>query len=115
MPILLKNRHRDLAPRLPFSLAAAGFMCLSMNAPVRADVPPVAQNAPQASPGSVTLDEVVVTASKRAEPLREVAASITALTGENLEALGAQNLKDYIGRAPGVQFQGSEWSYGGRG
>jgi hypothetical protein len=52
-------------------------------------------------------DEVIVTASRRAEPLSEVADSITAFTGGNLESLGAQNLEDYIGRAPGVQFQGS--------
>jgi iron complex outermembrane receptor protein len=62
-------------------------------------------NSQQASPESVTLDEVVVTASKRAEPLREVADSVTAFTGRDLESVGAQSLEDYIGRAPGVQFQ----------
>jgi iron complex outermembrane receptor protein len=105
MPILLKITHKVLTDRLPFSLAAAGFMCLSINAPVSADVPAAEQSSSQASPESVTLDEVVVTASKRAEPLREVADSITALTGRDLESLGAQSLEDYIGRAPGVQFQ----------
>jgi len=65
------------------------------------------QSSPQASPESGALDEVIVTASKRAEPLREVADSITAFTGRNLQSLGAQSLEDYIGRAPGVQFQAS--------
>jgi iron complex outermembrane recepter protein len=65
------------------------------------------KNFPQASPESGTLGEVVVTASKRAEPLREVPDSVTAFTGENLESLGAHSLEDYIGRAPGVQFQAS--------
>ena len=63
------------------------------------------KKSPQALPESVTLDEVVVTASKRAEPLREVADSVTAFTGRDLESVGAQSLEDYIGRAPGVQFQ----------
>ena len=105
MLILSKIPHQVPTNRLPLSLAAAGFICLSIIAPARADVPAVEQNSPQSSSGN--LDEVIVTASKRAEPLREVADSITALTGENLEALGAQSFEDYIGRAPGVQFQGS--------
>jgi iron complex outermembrane receptor protein len=209
MPILLRITHRRLTARLLFSLVAAGFMCLSINAPVNADAPPAhdfqiapqalasalvefskqadvqvlgatdvirtlrtsgvfghfteeqaleqllrgtglgfrwtahrtitispptlvpagsthvssadpairseqaasslaaGKNSSQASPESDTLDEVIVTASRRAEPLREVADSITAFTGGNLESLGAQSLGDYIGRAPGVQFQGS--------
>jgi outer membrane receptor protein involved in Fe transport len=60
-----------------------------------------------AAPDINSLEEIVITASKRAEPLREVADSVTAFTGENLESLGAQSLEDYIGRAPGVQFQAS--------
>jgi iron complex outermembrane recepter protein len=69
--------------------------------------PAAEQHSTQTSPESGALDEVVVTASKRAEPLREVADSVTAFTGEILESLGAQSLEDYIGRAPGVQFQAS--------
>jgi iron complex outermembrane recepter protein len=80
---------------------AACVLCLT--APVVA----AEQNSPQASPESGVLDEVIVTASKRAEPLREVADSVTAFTGEDLDSLGAQSLEDYIGRAPGVQFQAS--------
>jgi iron complex outermembrane recepter protein len=53
------------------------------------------------------LDEIVVTASKRAEPLREVADSVTAFSAEGLQSIGAQSLEDYIGRAPGVQYQAS--------
>jgi iron complex outermembrane receptor protein len=65
------------------------------------------KSSPRLSPESGTLDQVVVTASKRAEPLREVADSVTAFTGGDLHSLRAQSLQDYIGRAPGVQFQGS--------
>lgn len=81
-------------------LNVACVLCLS--APAFADE----QNSTLPAAES-SLDEVVVTASKRSEPLREVADSVTAFTGENLESLGAQSLEDYIGRAPGVQFQAS--------
>ena len=53
------------------------------------------------------LDEVVVTASKRPEELRDVANSVTAFTSAELESLGAQSFQDYLGRAPGVIFQAS--------
>ena len=51
------------------------------------------------------LDEIIVTASKRAEKLREVADSVTAFTGNELSQLGAQSFQDYVGRTPGVIFQ----------
>lgn len=49
-------------------------------------------------------NEVIVTASKRAEPLREIAGSVSAQTGEQLAAIGAQEFRDYLTRAPGVAF-----------
>ena len=64
----------------------------------------IADNGNSSTSGD-SLDEVIVTASKRAEPLREVADSVTAFTGAALDALGAQSFQDYIGSAPGVQFQ----------
>jgi outer membrane receptor protein involved in Fe transport len=67
-----------------------------------------ADQAGNSSPSNTgNLDEIVVTASKRAEPLREVADSVTAFSAEGLQSIGAQSLEDYIGRAPGVQFQAS--------
>lgn len=59
--------------------------------------------AAQEAPGSL-VDEVIVTATKRAENVREVSGSISAVTGEQLEAIGAQSFADYIGRTPGVVF-----------
>jgi iron complex outermembrane recepter protein len=50
MPILSKITHKGLMARLLCSLVAAGFMCLSINAPVSADAPAAHdfQIAPQA-------------------------------------------------------------------
>lgn len=55
----------------------------------------------------VALEEVIVTASKRPEALREVANSVTAFSGEQLTDLGAQSFEDYLSRAPGVIFESS--------
>jgi len=60
----------------------------------------------QAPPDSVSvLEEVVVTASKRSENIRELANSVTAFTGADLAETGAQSFADYLNTAPGVQFQ----------
>ncbi len=48
--------------------------------------------------------EIIVTATKRAEPVRKISGSVSAQTGEQLEKLGAQGLADYLTRTPGVVF-----------
>ena len=53
------------------------------------------------------LDEVIVTATKRPERVRDISGSVTAFSGERLETLGAQGLEDYITRTPGVVFNAS--------
>ena len=47
---------------------------------------------------------VIVTANKREQDLRDVAGSVSAYTGEQLESIGAQSLSDYVTRLPGVVF-----------
>ena len=63
------------------------------------------QGSSSDSDTTLQLDEVIVTASKRAEKLREVADSVTAFSGTELSQMGAQSFEDYIGRTPGVVFQ----------
>ncbi len=53
------------------------------------------------------VEEIIVTASKRSEAVRSVSGDITALTGDQLDAIGAQSFKDYLTGLPGVQFQQS--------
>ncbi len=50
------------------------------------------------------LEEVVVTATHRAENLQEVPLSITALSGAALGKLNALNYEDYLNTVPGVAF-----------
>jgi len=54
-----------------------------------------------------TLDNMVVTANKRAENIREVAAAVTVLGGEQLENFGATQMTDYASYVPGLQIQSS--------
>ena len=63
--------------------------------------------ARESPPGAGRLQEVIVTANKRAEPLFQVAGSVTAFTGGELTAIGAQSFQDYLSQAPGVIFQSS--------
>ncbi len=53
------------------------------------------------------LEEVIVTATKRAESLQEVGMSITALSNTELERMGAYNLLDFAVRVPnlGVAYE----------
>lgn len=68
---------------------------------IREKAQPRAENsAPDA-----TVETVLVTAEKRAEPLKEVPSSISVLTGEQLEGLHANSLNDYFSLIPGLQMQ----------
>lgn len=50
------------------------------------------------------LEEVTVTARKRAESLQEVPMSVTAFTSESIEARGIRNVQDVIKYTPGLSF-----------
>jgi len=53
------------------------------------------------------LEEVVVTATKRAESTQDIAVSVTALTEDTLEQFGISNFEDYLIQLPGVTAGGS--------
>ena len=54
-----------------------------------------------------SLQEIIVTATKRPEEVRAISGSVTALTGVELEKLGAESMADYLTRTPGVVFNAS--------
>ncbi|WP_262422929.1 TonB-dependent receptor [Brevundimonas denitrificans] len=64
--------------------------------------PAVAQQTEQAQPGSVTLDEIIITAQRREQGLQEVPIAVTAFSQEMLERTAATGLQDVAGKAPGV-------------
>ena len=54
------------------------------------------------------LEEIVVTATKREKSAREIPSSLTALRGEDLEKIGARDIKDYVMQAPGLTMDEGE-------
>jgi iron complex outermembrane receptor protein len=49
-------------------------------------------------------NEIVVTAAKREQSVRDVSGSVSAVSEATLQKLNAQSLSDYITRVPGVVF-----------
>lgn len=121
MPKSTDLRIKRVAPAVIWSCAAIGAPAVSaQQPPPSADVtteavpateldtipvadpaPPVARPAPP-SQASAQIEEVVVTATKREQSLRDIPASITEFDGNKLEEQGKQNLADYLRQAPGV-------------
>ncbi|MDM4768766.1 TonB-dependent receptor [Solimonas sp. SE-A11] len=52
--------------------------------------------------GPAQIEEIVVTATKREQSIREIPASISAFSGEKLENSGSLDLNDFIRESPGV-------------
>lgn len=50
------------------------------------------------------IEEVRVTANKREQNLQDVAASLSALTGDDLNRIGAVGAQDYLAQIPGVNY-----------
>ena len=54
---------------------------------------------------SDALEEIIVTASKRSEEISKVGEAVSAVSGEQLQELGANSLEDYLAFIPGVVLQ----------
>lgn len=59
----------------------------------------------EATTGSVGLEEIIVTATRRAERLQDVAVSATAFSQEKLDVQGLRSIDDLTRLTPGVTFQ----------
>jgi iron complex outermembrane receptor protein len=53
---------------------------------------------------NAVIEEVKVTANKREQNLQDVAASLSALTGDDLNRIGAVGAQDYLAQIPGVSY-----------
>jgi iron complex outermembrane recepter protein len=68
-----------------------------------------ALDAAQPSDSSETvLTTIIVTAEKRAEPLKEVPMSVTAISGGTLDELQARDFSDYAALVPGLSLASSQ-------
>jgi len=54
------------------------------------------------SPSAQVMEEVIVTAQKREQEMQDVGISVTAFSGEQIDALGYQNAQQVAAMAPGV-------------
>lgn len=93
--------------RSPLSLAVAGTLACGVATPALAQQISDAQAQTEAASAdpAVALDRVVVTANKRVENIRDVAASISVIGERQLENIGASSLADYAALIPGLQVQ----------
>lgn len=72
-----------------------------------ARVDPAASESSSAAPSQSAgegIEEIIVTAQKREEKLRDVPISISAVTGAQLERRGASRISDYAGYIPALNF-----------
>ncbi len=75
----------------------------------------IVRDSPAAAPAStgatngeqLLIEEIIVSATKREEPVRRISGSVSAFDEAGLEALGAERLADYLTRTPGVVFNQS--------
>lgn len=65
-----------------------------------------------ASVDAAHLEQVIVTANKRAERLQDVPASVTAVTGDMLTSIGAARLEDYVAKVPGLVLSNVSFANG---
>ncbi len=77
-------------------LGGAGSLCWQASSALDATPP---------NGDSTTLETVIVTAEKRAEPLQDVPMSVTALNGGELDRLQDRNFADYAPLVPGLSLQ----------
>ena len=52
-----------------------------------------------------TIEEVVVTATKRPESLQDIPISVSAFTGDQIEEAGVKDIRDIAGQTPGLQIK----------
>src|SRR6266436_2316801 len=80
---------------------AAVLLGASLIAPASLAAPATSDTGERAG---TQLQEVVVTATRREERLRDVPQAISVLTGDQLEALGISTAEDYASFLPGLSF-----------
>ncbi|MFC3051881.1 TonB-dependent receptor [Kordiimonas pumila] len=66
-----------------------------------------AQGKASGSAESMEIEEIIITATKRPEAVRDISGSVSAITGSQMEKIGAESMSDYLTRTPGVVFNAS--------
>jgi iron complex outermembrane recepter protein len=85
-------------------VSATTLSILALTA-ARADDADSATTAQRAKGDQTELQEIIVTANKRAENLQSIGAGISVVSEERLDQLGANSLADFLQDVPGVNLQ----------
>ena len=88
-----KSNHNSFNQKKPLVLAIGLAMAFATN---------VATAQDEQADEFMGLEEVIVTATRRAESLQDVGMAITAITDQELERMGAVNLIDFAVRVPNL-------------
>jgi iron complex outermembrane recepter protein len=100
------NSTRTILITICLPLAALGALAASLQ-PARADDAAAAASSAAPSEISNTLQEVVVTATRREESLSKVPISVTALTQDAMDIRGIKDFQDIARFTPGVSIDNS--------
>jgi outer membrane receptor protein involved in Fe transport len=82
-----------------------------LSGPIRVDTAAAADEERSRESGEAVLEEIVVTATRRATSIQAAPLSVTALTGAELRAIGARDIDDYFARVPGLNYVNDGWSH----
>ena len=98
-----------MSPRLSALAASASGLALLLAAPAMAQTADAAEQA-------VSIDEIVVTAQRRSENIRDVPFAVTAMNTETLTAIsaGGADILSLSGRVPSLQVESSNGRYAPR-
>ncbi|MEG0819628.1 MAG: Plug domain-containing protein, partial [Brevundimonas sp.] len=99
-----------MSPRLSALAVSASGLALLLAAPA------MAQTADAAAEQAVAVDEIVVTAQRRSENIRDVPFAVTAMNTETLTAIsaGGADILSLSGRVPSLQVESSNGRYAPR-
>lgn len=103
----MKKHKRCGATSLSWMMAA-GVGCLFARCVTAQDVASAAEAAEAQSRTQGGLEEIVVTAQKRAENIQQVPIAITAVTATRLEDIGITNTGDLAQVVPGLTIQSNQ-------
>src|SRR6185312_3748951 len=84
-----------------FAILMASAASIVLGAPALAAD---ASSGPAAADHTSAVPELVVTAQKREEALKDVPLAVAAVTQQRVEMIQAKSLADYINMVPGVSF-----------
>lgn len=87
-----------ISAKTPLSVAIASGLA--------AGVAPTAAIAQEQEAAGGMLEEVIVTATKRAQSMQDIAVSVQAITGDTIDELGIDNFEEYVQYLPNVVWSG---------